>query len=93
MAEVSIKIKIGERELPMKVEQSEEAMLRQAGKNINEKLKNFREQYLIDDKELLLTMVAYNFAVDNLKSENSTTSKSTYFEEKLSSLEKMLESI
>jgi cell division protein ZapA len=93
MAQVSIKIKIGDRELPMKVEQNEEPLLRQAGKNINDKLKKFKEQYLIDDKELLLTMAAFEIAVDELKNENSSHSKDSYFENKLSNIEKLLENV
>lgn len=93
MTQVSIKIKIGDRELPMKVEQQEEALLRQAGKDINDKLKKYREQYLIDDKELLLTMASFELAVDNLKNDKSTVGKSSYFEEKLSNIEKLLENV
>lgn len=93
MTEVSIKIKIGERELPMKVAQSEEPILRQAGKLVNDKLKHYSEQYLIDDKELLLTMAAFDSSVEKLKSELSSQNKESYFENKLSSIEKLLESI
>jgi cell division protein ZapA len=93
MAQVSIKIKIGDRELPMKVEQAEESILRQAGKNINDKLKKFKEQYLIDDKELLLTMAAFEMAVDELKNEKSTDINDNYFENKLSNIEKLLENV
>ncbi len=58
MTELSIKIKIGNREYPMKVAASEEAKIREAGKKINEKLKAYQEQFGIEDKLDLLAMVA-----------------------------------
>ena len=54
MNELSIKIKIGNREYPMKVAADEEAKIREAGKKINEKLKSYQEQFGIDDKQDLL---------------------------------------
>ena len=68
MTELSIKIKIGNREYPMKVLASEEATIRDAGKKINEKLKFFQEQFGIDDKQDLLAMVAIDGYVEKLKS-------------------------
>ena len=41
---LSIKIKIGDREYPMKVKPEEEQRVRNAGKAINEKLRSFRDQ-------------------------------------------------
>ncbi|MFY0624974.1 MAG: cell division protein ZapA [Reichenbachiella sp.] len=58
MNELSIKIKIGNREYPMKVAANEEAKIREAGKKINEKLRSYQEQFGIDDKQDLLAMVA-----------------------------------
>jgi cell division protein ZapA len=43
MEELSIKIKIADREYPMKVKRSDEERVRMAGKLINEKLKSYRE--------------------------------------------------
>jgi len=50
MDELSIKIKIADREYPMKVKRHEEERVRAAGKLINEKLKSYREQFGLDDK-------------------------------------------
>lgn len=51
---LSIKIKIGDREYPMKVKPEEEQRVRSAGKIINEKLRSYRDQFGIDDKEELI---------------------------------------
>lgn len=67
MTELSIKIKIGNREYPMKVAASEEATIREAGKKINERLKAFQDQFGIDDKQDLLAMVAIDSFVEKLR--------------------------
>jgi cell division protein ZapA len=69
MEELSIKIKIAEREYPMKVKRDEEEKVRAAGKLINEKLKHYKEQFGIDDKQDLLAMVAFDTVVQKQTSE------------------------
>jgi cell division protein ZapA len=69
MEELSIKIKIAEREYPMKVKRDEEEKVRAAGKLINEKLKHYKEQFGIDDKQDLLAMVAFDSVVQKQTSE------------------------
>ena len=66
MEELSVKIKIADREYPMKVERKREEKVRAAGKLINEKIKHYREQFGIDDKQDLLAMVAFDCLVDKL---------------------------
>lgn len=51
----------------MRIGVSEEERLRIAGKLINEKLKKYRDQFGIDDKQDLLAMVAFDMCVDLLK--------------------------
>jgi cell division protein ZapA len=58
MEDLSIKIKIADREYPMKVKLTDEERVRMAGKLINEKIKSYREQFGIDDKQDLLAMAA-----------------------------------
>jgi cell division protein ZapA len=71
MEELSIKIKIADREYPMKVKQSDEARIRTAGKLINEKLRSYREQFGIEDKQDLLAMVAFDCLIDKMASEDT----------------------
>jgi cell division protein ZapA len=71
MEELSIKIKIAEREYPMKVKRHEEEKVRAAGKLINEKLKQYREQFGIDDKQDLLAMVAFDCIVQKQATEET----------------------
>jgi cell division protein ZapA len=70
MGILSIKIRIGDRDYPMKVDESEEEILRTAGKALNEKLKAFKEQYQIEDRQDLLAMVAFDSIVQQFKNDN-----------------------
>jgi len=71
MDELSVKIKIADREYPMKVKRMEEEKVRAAGKLINEKIKRYREQCGLDDKQDLLAMVAFDCLVDKMAEEES----------------------
>ena len=69
MAELSIKIRIGNREYPMKVKSEDEERIRRAGKLLNEKIKNYQNQFDIDDTQDLVAMVAFDCMVEKLKRE------------------------
>ena len=49
MSELSIKIRIAEREYPIRVKEEEEERLRIVGKLLNERLKFFKDQFGIQD--------------------------------------------
>ncbi|MBI1300653.1 MAG: cell division protein ZapA [Alphaproteobacteria bacterium] len=67
METLSIRLKIGDREYPMKVKVQDEAKIRQAGKLINEKIKRYREEFGLDDKQDLLAMVAFDSMMEALE--------------------------
>ena len=67
MDTLSIKIKIGDREYPMKVKVEDEAKIRRAGKLINDKLKRYREEFGLDDRQDLLAMVAFDCMVETME--------------------------
>ncbi len=89
MNKLSIKIKIADREYPMKVEPEEEERIRKAGKIVNEKIKLFRSQFGIDDKQDLLAMVAFDALVERLKTEGSSNDDSL-LQEKLAGLNNLI---
>lgn len=86
MGELSVRIKIGDREYPMKVEASDEAKIRNAGKMINDRMKVYRERFGIDDKQDLLAMVAFDSLVDTLQSDDVHTVVDEGVVEKISAL-------
>ena len=71
MKDLSIKIKIADREYPMKVKLTDEERVRMAGKLINEKIKSYREQFGIDDKQDLLAMVAFDCLIDKMAADET----------------------
>jgi len=67
MDTLSIRLKIGDREYPMKVKADEEARIRRVGKLINDKIKVYREEFGLEDRQDLLAMVAFDCMVEFLE--------------------------
>jgi cell division protein ZapA len=64
---LSIKIKIGDREYPMKVEAQDEHTVRNAARIINDRLRKYKEQYGLTDKTDLLALVAFDTTMDQIR--------------------------
>ena len=90
MEELSIKIKIGDREYPMRIKTSEEEKLRIAGRQVNEKMKQYGQNYGIDDKQDLLAMVAFDAMVQKVKLEMGQSENEFDIESKLEELDNMI---
>ncbi|MDE0472300.1 MAG: cell division protein ZapA [Ekhidna sp.] len=90
MAELSIKIKIGNREYPMRVKVEDEERIRKAGKMLNEKIKNYQSQFGIDDSQDLLAMVAFDCLVEKLKKEESSKLSDDFSLHEINKLNKLI---
>jgi len=86
MDELSIKIKIADREYPMKVRPADEERVRKAGKSINERLRSYRERFGIDDKQDLLSMVAFDCLIEKMEAEEKSYGADENVLEKISDL-------
>ncbi|MDH5597921.1 MAG: cell division protein ZapA, partial [Cyclobacteriaceae bacterium] len=73
MEELSIRLKIAGKEYPMKVKREEEERVRLAAKIVNEKVKSYKEQFRIDDKQDLLAMTAFDGVIKRLRMENQSS--------------------
>ena len=93
MSELSIKIRIADRDYPMRVNEEEEERLRAAGRMVNERLKVFRDQFGIDDKQDLLAMIALETLADKLLSAQSKTEAENALADKLTHLNNLLASL
>jgi cell division protein ZapA len=60
MADVSLKIVIAGRTYPLSVKQEDEKIVLEAARMINEKVKEFEQNYSVRDKQDLLAMSALN---------------------------------
>lgn len=67
MDELSIRIRIANREFPMRVAPEEETRVRKAAKMVNEQMHAYSEQFGIQDPQDLLAMVAFDSLVSQMK--------------------------
>ncbi|CAN5826678.1 hypothetical protein BH24BAC1_BH24BAC1_03930 [soil metagenome] len=93
MAELSIRIKIAEREYPMRVNEEEEERLRIAGRMLNERLRSLREEFGLDDKQDLLAMIAFDMLAEKLKEEETKDLTQLTMGEKLDTLDTLLSTL
>lgn len=93
MDTLSIRIKIGDREYPMKVKVEDEAKIRRAGKLINDKLKKYREEFGLDDRQDLLAMVAFDCMVEAMEVNEVNTEDSEQITATLSDISNRLKSV
>ncbi|MDW3197556.1 MAG: cell division protein ZapA [Cytophagales bacterium] len=90
MAELSIKLRIGNREYPMRVKSEDEERIRKAGKILNDKVKKYREQFGIDDNQDLLAMVAFDCLIEKMKNEEQAGSVDEVSTQQLAKLNQMI---
>ena len=90
MAELSIKIRIGNREYPMRVKAEDEERIRRAGKLLNEKIKNYQNQFGIDDTQDLVAMVAFDCLVEKLKREESSDASDDFALREITKLNQLI---
>lgn len=93
METLSIRLKIGDREYPMKVKAADEAKIRHAGKLINDKIKRYREEFGLDDRQDLLAMVAFDSMVESMNQDMVNSDDSQLIEASLSKVNDQLSSL
>lgn len=77
----------------MKVKTADEAKIRQAGKLINDKLKRYREEFGLDDKQDLLAMVAFDCMVQSMEQDEINAEDSKIVQSKVVQINDILESL
>lgn len=93
MSDLAIKIRIADRDYPMRVAVSDEERLRLAGRQLSERLREFREQYGIQDKQDLLAMVALATMADQLKVSKEKDGTDAALTERLARLDALLSGV
>ncbi|CAN5545782.1 cell division protein ZapA [soil metagenome] len=83
MAEISLKILIAGRTYPLTIKQEDEQSVQYAAKLINEKVKEFEQNYSVRDKQDLLAMSALNL----LAAQQSIPKKSPDLEDTINQLD------
>ena len=93
MSDLAIKIRIADRDYPMRVAVADEERLRLAGRQLSERLREFREQYGIQDKQDLLAMVAFTTMADSLKVSKEKDGTDAALTERLARLDELLSGV
>ena len=91
MSELAIKIRVADREYPLRVSVEEEARLRVAGRALADKLREFRDNYGITDKQDLLAMIALSILADQQKVSQEQNGTDAALADRLERLGSLLE--
>ncbi|HWD87934.1 MAG TPA: cell division protein ZapA [Mucilaginibacter sp.] len=90
MGEISIKINIADRVYPLKVNMEEEEIIRRAAKLINDRIREYQENYAVRDKQDLLSMAVLHYATSSLKAEKKVMTEDSDVADKVYQLDGML---
>ncbi|MDA9555180.1 cell division protein ZapA [Pelobium sp.] len=90
MGEISIKINIADRVYPLKINMEEEEIVRRAAKLINDRIKEYQENYAVKDKQDLLSMCVLHYASASIKAEKKASNEDTDVAEKVYQLDSLL---
>jgi cell division protein ZapA (FtsZ GTPase activity inhibitor) len=90
MGEISIKINIADRVYPLRVNMEEEEVIRRAAKIINDRIKEYQDNYAVRDKQDLLSMCVLHYATATLKADKKRVEEDTEVADKVYQLDQML---
>ncbi|WP_297335722.1 cell division protein ZapA [Algoriphagus sp.] len=93
METLAIRIKIGDREYPMRVKVEDESKIRHAGKLINEKLRKYKSEFGLDDNQDLLAMVAFDCMVESLETNEVNAEDSEHIKSSLAQINSLLSKV
>jgi len=93
MNDLAIKIRNADRDYPMRVAVADEERLSLAGRQLSERLREFREQHGIQDKQDLLAMVALATMADSLKVSKEKDGTDAALTERLARLDELLSGV
>ena len=92
MDKLSIKLHVANRIYPMKIERKSEEFIRNAIKQIEERLKFYEENYAIKDKQDLLAMCLIEYTSKFESANNEKVVDDDGLNEKLAKIESLLSS-
>ena len=93
MSKLNIKLSISDRLYPMKVNASDEEIMRKSALLINKKMKDFSQKYAVRDNQDLLAMCALSFSVELHKFQKKNNLEKINLEKHLNLLDENLSSI
>ena len=88
--ELSIKVTIANRLYPLKISTGEEENIQKAVKLIQDKLKDYEQNYSVRDKQDLLAMCVLQLATEQANASNNPTIDAEEIDSKLQRIDQML---
>lgn len=89
MDELTITVNIAERPYRLKIKREEEATIRQAVKEINERMRGYSNTYAFNDKQDLLAMTALHFGALSIRLEDEKSRQEQSVIEKLETIQEL----
>ena len=90
MNEISITVRIADRQYKLTIDKEEEEIFRKATKIISDKLIEYAQNYAFKDKQDLLAMVALQYTTSSLKYEEDTLSNNNELIQRLNLIDELL---
>lgn len=91
MEELAIKIRIHDRQYPMKVQPKDEASVRKAAELVNQQIKAYREKFGVVDIQDLLAMVAFDCLVESTKIKKILAEDQQTIEKKINAMVQIID--
>lgn len=90
---LSIRLKIADRDYPMQVAAAQEAKVRAVGREINQAIKSYREDFQIDNYQDLLAMFAIDCMMKKSGVEREKDDLQNIVLQKINDLDKLLNTV
>ena len=90
MDELTISVTIADRPYRLKIRKEEEERVRKAAKKINERIKEYSENYAFNDRQDLLAMVSLEFANSSMVFEGQLKDTDQDVADKLTEIDTIL---
>ncbi len=90
MSEFSISITVAGRPYKLVVEKEQEELFRNAAKLIDKRIKEYSSSYAFKDKQDLLAMIALEYTVSYLQTEQTTSKSELLLNDKLMGIDNAL---
>ncbi len=90
MDELTISVTIADRPYRLKIRKEEEERVRKAAKKINERIKQYSENYAFNDRQDLLAMVSLEFANSSMVYQTQLDETDDEVAQKLTEIDNLL---
>ena len=90
MSELSIKVVIGGRTYPLTINREDEEKIRKSVSEIENNIKNLKENYAVNDMQDLLAMTAFDLMVEKLRRDESIALSNEHIDTRLDYLEDLI---